>query len=283
MVTLAILNFTPDSFSDGAEQNLEPQWALERAEALLQVADFLDIGAESTRPTAETIDSQVELNRLLPFLEAWPSLRATAKQSSGTARSDALDCFVVPPCNDVLSLDSRKPEVIEQVFKEHGNKFAFLNDVTGLQNPDLLKVVAEQIDPSVKLICMHSKAGVPPIIRAADVPDDFYEQGLLEELKRFWSQTIELCSDYGIEQERLIFDPGLGFGKNLQHSLEIIDLIPQIKEEFGLPVLIGASRKSFLKLWKNSPQASNEELDLYTKEYNQLAIAAGADYLRNHS
>ncbi|MBT6843527.1 MAG: dihydropteroate synthase [Candidatus Melainabacteria bacterium] len=254
----AILNITPDSFSDGNESNLDASWSVAKAKELLQLgADFVDIGAESTRPGASFVSTEQEWSRLRSFLEVFDS----ELQGADT----------------VLSLDSRNPQVIKQVFQEYGKKFAFLNDVTGLQNRELLKVLADHIDPSVKLITMHSKGGVPPSIKAAEIRDDFYEMGLLEDLKRFWDQTITACQEFGIDSGRLVLDPGLGFGKNLNHSLEILELIPKLKQEFALPILIGASRKSFLALWQ-----PGKDLDELTLEYNELCKQQGVDYSRNH-
>ncbi|MDA0771877.1 MAG: dihydropteroate synthase [Cyanobacteria bacterium] len=268
----AILNITPDSFSDGNETNLDASCSLAKAKELRQTgADFIDIGAESTRPGANTINHEIELARLIPFLDL---LEAQGSELSGR-----------------LSLDSRNPHVIQKVFQDYSKHFAFVNDVTGLQNRELLKVVAQQVDPKVKLISMHSKGGVPPSIKAAEIRDDFYEMGLLEDLKRFWDQTIMTCQEFGIDSDRLILDPGLGFGKNLNHSLEILELIPKLKQEFALPILIGASRKSFLALWHASSLPSSlrydatqpgKEQDQLTQEYNELAVKQGVNYLRNH-
>lgn len=264
----AILNITPDSFSDGNESNLDASLSVAKAKEFLRAeADFVDIGAESIRPGANTINHEIELARLIPFLDL---LGAQGSELSGR-----------------LSLDSRKPQVIKQVFQKYSKQFAFLNDVTGLQNRDLLKVVADYIDPAVKLISMHSKGGVPPSIKAADIPDDFYPETLLEDYKRFWGKVIKTCQEFGIDSERLILDPGLGFGKNLKHSLAIIEMIPKLKQEFGLPILIGASRKSFLALWHPSSlrydaTQPGKEQDQLTQEYNELAVKQGADYLRNH-
>lgn len=264
---LAILNLSPDSFSDGAKQNLDPAWSCNKAKEFLeQGADFIDIGAESTRPGALLLDQETELARIVPFLDNWSSLQAS---------------------RDILSLDSRNPKTIKQVFGNYGKHFGLLNDVTGLQNPDLLRVISEVIDPHIKLISMHSQGGIPPSIKATEVADDFYEQGLLEDLKRFWDKAISLCDNFGINHQRLILDPGLGFGKNLKHSLEIIELIPELKREFGLPILIGASRKSFLRQWHPpslcyDATQPGKDLDELTREYNELCIGQGVDYLRVH-
>jgi dihydropteroate synthase len=263
VLTLAILNLNPDSFSDGDEAMLEPEIALARTQKLLtQGANHIDIGAESTRPGASPVSTEEELARLAPFLEIL-----------GTGELNLKGRF---------SLDSRNSQVVRKVFKEYGQYFSFVNDVSGMQNNNMLSIVAEFVNPKVRLISMHSKGGVPPRLSSAEIPDDFYRHGLLEDLKVFWDRTISQMRRFEIDSSRLILDPGLGFGKNLKHSLEIIDLISKIKQEFGLPVLVGASRKSFLNLWKNQAEASTQELDDWTQEYNAMAVKAGAELLRVH-
>lgn len=263
VITLGILNLTPDSFSDGDSVILEPEAALMRVEELIaQGANFIDIGAESTRPGASPLSTEDELARLIPFLDL-------VKAQSSTLKAK-------------FSLDTRNSQVVRKVFKEYGQYFAFINDVSGLQNNNMLGIIAEFVNPNVRLISMHSKGGVPPRLNSSEIPDDFYKHGLLEDMKVFWDRTINQMRRFNIDSSRLILDPGLGFGKNLKHSLEIIELIPKLKQEFGFPVLIGASRKSFLKLWKNQAEASNQELDQWTKEYNAMAVKAGAELLRVH-
>ncbi len=263
VLNLGILNLTPDSFSDGSSTMLEPDSALLRVqEFIAQGASFIDIGAESTRPGASPVSTEEELARLIPFLDL---LKTQGLRLNGR-----------------LSLDSRNSQVIRKVFKEYGQCFAFINDVSGLQNNNMLSIIAEFVNPNVRLISMHSKGGVPPRLSSSEIQDDFYKQGLLEDMKVFWDRTINQMRRFNIDSSRLILDPGLGFGKNLKHSLEIIELIPKLKQEFGFPVLIGASRKGFLKLWKNQAEASNQELDQWTKEYNAMAVKAGAELLRVH-
>jgi len=260
LINFGILNLTPDSFSDGAESNANLDFFLQKTKKLIDIGfDVIDIGAESTRPGAEVITQKEEWTRLKDFL---------------------LNYNLSKP----LSLDSFKPETIKNALY-HSSSIHYINDVTGLQNPDLLYQVAEHAESFVKLIGMHSKGGVPPSLKASEIPDDFYEAegGLEEDLKCFFYESIKACKEFRIDESRLILDLGLGFGKNLKHSLELIELIPIIKKEFGLPVMVGASRKSFLRLWKNRVSADWNELDKWTDEYNSLAVRAGAEYLRSHN
>lgn len=260
LINFGILNLTPDSFSDGAENNCNLDFFSQKAKNLINTGfDVIDIGAESTRPGADIITQKQEWSRLKDFL---------------------LNYNLSKP----LSLDSSKPETIKNALY-HSSSIHYINDVTGLQNPDLLYQVAEHAESFVKLIGMHSKGGVPPSLKASEIPDDFYdaEGGLEEDLRRFFDESIKACKKFSIDESRLILDLGLGFGKNLKHSLELIELIPKIKSEFGLPIMLGASRKSFLRLWKDKSEADWSELDRWTEEYNSLGVRAGAEYLRSHN
>jgi dihydropteroate synthase len=166
-----------------------------------------------------------------------------------------------------LSLDSANPLVIKH-FINHP-KLVYINDVTGLHNTDILKILAPT---NLKLISMHSKGGIPPSLKSSEIPDDFYQEdgGFFEHMKKFWQNTLNLSKAYGISSDRLILDPGLGFGKNLAHSLELVNLVPRLKQEFALPIMIGSSRKSFLKLWKPQNSYNNQVLDELTQDYNSL-------------
>lgn len=256
-----ILNLTPDSFSDGSTENLNLEFSLEKAKSLFaHGADAIDVGAESTRPGADTLACSEELSRLIPFLQAF-------RNSSDRA----------------VSIDTRKAEIASAALNYEIN---YINDVSGLQgDPDLAKVIAPY---DCQVIVMHSKGGIPAI-PSKEVADDFYAEGdnsgLLEHMKEFFTHSIEIAEAAGIHKERLILDPGLGFGKNLKQSFEILNLIPEIKKAFGLPVLIGASRKSFLraKLEEQEIEASTEALDKISAEYHIEAVQNGADIIRTHN
>lgn len=254
---LGILNLTPDSFSNADISLLDPQKAIAKAKFLIDSAvDIIDVGAESTRPGATSVSSEAEWQRLQGFLELYG--------------------LTVP-----LSLDSRNPQVIARALQLNP-RLIYINDVSGLQNPEILRSLVDFCGGELKYIAMHSFGGVPPP-KSSEIPDDFYKEdgGLKEHMKRFFAKTISMLESYGLDVSNLILDPGLGFGKNLKHSLEIIEIIPRLKEEFGLEILLGPSRKSFLKLWKNNPQASLQELDLYSLEYCSEVIDQ-VSYLRLH-
>ena len=255
---LGILNLTPDSFSDADISLLGPQKALAKAQSLINSAvDIIDVGAESTRPGASSVSSDAEWQRLQGFLELYD--------------------LALP-----LSLDSRNPQVIAQAL-ELNPKLTYINDVSGLQNPEVLRSLTDFCgNAGLKYIAMHSCGGVPPP-KSSEIPDDFYKEhgGLEEHMKRFFAKTISSMESYGLNISNLILDPGLGFGKNLKQSLEIIEIIPRLKQEFGLEILLGPSRKSFLKLWKNNHQASLQDLDLYSLRYC-LEVVDQVNYFRLH-
>lgn len=257
MEVFHILNLSPDSFSDGDQALLDPKNSLDKAKVLIaKGTDYIDLGAESTRPGAVVLDPELEWQRLKSFLEVYD-------------------------LSTPLSLDSRNASVIARAL-ELNPKIACINDVSGLQNLEVLKVVSNFCVNDLKYIAMHSFGGVPPRLNSAEIPDDFYKEhgGLEDHMKRFFSKTISCFQDYALNLDNLILDPGLGFGKNLRHSFEILEIIPKLKKEFGLKVLLGPSRKGFLKLWKNNPQASLEELDQYTVEF--VKLAKDINFIRIH-
>lgn len=253
-----ILNLTPDSFSDGDESVLDPAVAMKKAKALIQAgADVIDIGAESTRPGATELSTSDEWARLKPFLDNYN-------------------------LDTPLSLDSRNPDIVKRALYQT-DAIRYINDVSGMTNPEMLMILEQHADADLKFISMHSKGGIPGLAAEA-ITEEFYSEdgGLYEHMKVFWNAVLEAAQKHKLKKENFILDPGLGFGKNLKHSLEIPSLIPRLKQEFGLPVMIGASRKRFLKEWKNKPDASLEDLDTWTSEYNYLFDLDEKDFLRMH-
>lgn len=250
-----ILNLTPDSFSDGAEENLNLDQSLAKAMSLyMHGADVLDIGAESTRPGATLVTEQDELDRMIPFLLQfkknifWP-----------------------------VSIDTRKAKVADAVL-DYGVEY--INDVTGLQgDPDMAPVIAKKSD-DCKVIVVHSDGQLPPK-PSMSIPDDHYgDQGLFDHMIEFFTKSVEIAVAAGIDKARLVLDPGLGFGKSVNNNLEIIDFLPKLKAHFELPILIGSSRKSFLA--SITTEANSGKLEAGTAAYNSMAIQNGADKVRVH-
>lgn len=297
-----ILNITPDSFSDGtdhiADGNYQDSnWLVNKANELIKSgANVLDIGAESTRPGAETISAKEEIERLEKFLKVF------------CEKSDF-----------PLSIDTRKKEVMKVILSEplFYKNIAFINDVEGFNDEEKLKVIKEiDVENKLKLIAMHSSVGVPPKIKTHMIPDNFYlekkhlragtffnygktsDENLSEEemeaffenLCQFFESLQKKAKNYGIKEENLIFDPGLGFGKNLKHSYSLLQLIPKFIQRFRSDIFIGASRKSFIKeiIEKESISKTlnhsdySNALDLLTEKYHNLCYQVGANLFRVH-
>jgi dihydropteroate synthase len=240
---LGILNLTPDSFHDGGVDPT-PLAAVERARALVEAgADALDLGAESTRPGAAPIDAVTELARLLPVLERVVALG-------------------VP-----VSVDTTKALVAARAL---AGGATIINDVSGLErDPEIAAVCAEA---GAGLILMHMR-GTPATMRSLATYDD-----VVAESKRFLAEAIDRAVRAGVPESRVVVDPGLGFAKTAQHNLEILQRLGEYRD-LGRPLLVGASRKSFLRTF-DSPEPE-DRLEA-TLAVNVLAIAGGASILRVH-
>lgn len=264
-----IINLTPDSFSDGSPHYSTVDYQLHKINEHIGLkADVIDIGAESTKPNAVAVSAREEYERLAPFLEIYNS--------------------ELP-----LSLDTRNPEIIKKVFsqKSLSEKIKYINNVSGMQDTAFIEECLESCPQEMKYIAMHAKGAIPPRIAARDLDEAFYDNdgGLEDHVFKFFQKTIKVCDQYGIKKEQLILDPGFGFAKNFSQSFELIQIIPKLKKEFGLPVFVGSSRKSFLRLWAdkiselgfNADNLTNYELDLLTVEFNNLLT--DVDYFRMHA
>ncbi|MBP4043553.1 dihydropteroate synthase [Chromobacterium violaceum] len=210
-LVMGILNVTPDSFSDGGRFNRIDD-ALARAEAMLaEGADILDIGGESTRPGAPFVSAEEEMARVLPVLE---KLREIG----------------VP-----LSLDTRRAEVMRAAIQL--DAVDLINDVSALEDEGALPLVAA----SRAAVCLMHKQGNP------DTMQDRPEYGdVVAEVADYLKRRVQLCLDAGIVRERLLVDPGFGFGKTLEHNLALLKRLDEIERIAGAPQLVGLSRKSML-------------------------------------
>ncbi len=214
-VLMGILNVTPDSFSDGGNFS-EPNSALAHAREMRdQGADIIDIGGESTRPGAEKITTQEELNRILP----------------------AIQHLIGEGIKLPLSIDTSKAVVADQAVQAGAS---IINDVHGLQRePEIADVAALY---GVPLIIMHWDKERDP---GADI---------IEELKRFFHTSIAIADKAGVGRDSLILDPGFGFSKTLSENYQILRRLDELGE-LGYPLLVGTSRKSMLgKLLDLPPQ-----------------------------
>ena len=216
-LVMGILNLTPDSFSDGGLWN-DPARAVDRALRMLREgADLLDLGAESTRPGggvygqgARTVPPAEEIDRLLPVLE---TLRR---------ETDA-----------PLSVDTRKGEVARRALEAGAD---LINDVSALADPELARAVAASGCP---VVLMHSRGEL------ATMQQDVRYQDLLGEVRSELAAAVERAVAAGIAERQIVLDPGLGFGKTWRQNLALLRRLPELAR-LGRPLLLGASRKSFL-------------------------------------
>lgn len=241
---LGILNVTPDSFSDGGRW-LDVDLALERALQMVQQgADAIDIGGESTRPGSQEVSLEDELSRVVPVLEAIQGRIA------------------VP-----VSIDTRRAEVA-RIAAELGA--SLINDTSALQDdPELAEVIASR---NLKVVLMH-RQGIPQTMQ--DNPE--YEQ-VITEIRQFLADRISYSISVGIPRENIIADPGLGFGKRLVDNYEIGRRLDEF-HSLSVPLLIGASRKSFTGVFDNS---SPEDRLPASLAFVGQARAAGVEWVRVH-
>jgi dihydropteroate synthase len=209
---MGILNITPDSFSDG-NNYLHLMDSLNQARKMLsEGADIIDIGGESTRPGAELVDLDTELKRVIPVIQA--------------LKRDA---------DSILSVDTYKAQVAEEAIQVGVN---IINDISALRfDPEMVNVIKRH--PDVKLVLMHM-SGTPRTMQ--DNPE--YDN-VIEELLEFFEERIAYCIKEGISPERIIIDPGIGFGKRQQDNLNILRYLSAF-HSLGCEVLLGTSRKSFI-------------------------------------
>lgn len=210
-LVMGILNLTPDSFSDGGRFN-RLDAALEHARQMIaDGADILDIGGESTRPNAPFVSPEEEAERVLPIL---PQLAE-------------LD---VP-----ISLDTRRTSVMRAGLAT--GAVDLVNDVSALEDEGALELLAD----SAAAICLMHKQGNPDTMQHNPQYRD-----VVDEVGSYLERRVQLCLDAGIERERLLIDPGFGFGKKLEHNLALLKRQPELIKRAGVPLLAGLSRKSML-------------------------------------
>jgi len=243
-VLVGILNVTPDSFSDG-EEFLDPGRAVARAETLLdEGAHIVDVGGESTRPGSEPVSEEEELRRILPVV--WGIL---------VARSEAL-----------ISIDTYRASTAEAALDAG---VSIVNDVTALSDPKMAGLVAERGCP---VVLMHMQ-GEPKSMQQ----DPRYKE-VVREIRDFLARRAECAMQAGVKEENIILDPGIGFGKTLEHNLTLLSRLDSLAG-LGFPVLVGVSRKSFLgKISDGEPKSR-----LFgTIASNVLAHERGATLFRVH-
>ncbi|PKI16864.1 dihydropteroate synthase [Colwellia sp. 12G3] len=207
---MGILNVTPDSFSDGGKFATFDKALAQVEQMILDGADIIDIGGESTRPGAVDVSEEDELARVIPLLKAI-KLNFDIK----------------------VSIDTSKAEVMSQAIA-HGADI--INDVRALQNEGCLAVLAQSDVP----VCLMHMQGLP---RSMQNNPQYNE--VIADIKQFFIDRISVCEQAGIKRERLILDPGFGFGKTLEQNYQLLAQLSQFND-LGLPLLSGTSRKSMI-------------------------------------
>ena len=241
---MGVLNVTPDSFSDGGRW-VDAQGAVAAGLAMAaEGADLLDVGGESSRPGAAPVSSSEELRRVLPVIEA------LAAQS---------------PC--LISVDTSKPEVAREALR-HGA--SVINDITGLRQAPMRRVL---LDSGAGAIAMHMQ-GSPATMQAAPA----YVE-VVSEVCAFLRESLRLCVEDGIAPEQILFDPGIGFGKTVEHNLLLLRHLEKLQAA-GRPVALGVSRKSFLGALTGSPTLGDRAWP--TVALTSFARSRGAVLIRVH-
>ena len=240
---MGILNFTPDSFSDSGKF-FQLDKALFQVETMLkQGASIIDIGGESTRPMAEEVTLEEELDRVVPLVEA------VRKR---------FDCWI--------SVDSSKAQVMQEAAKVGMD---LINDIRALQEPDALQTAARLALP----VCIMHMQGQPRTMQLNPHYDD-----VVADVLKFMQQRTEQCLASGIKKENLIWDPGFCFGKSVQHNYCLLQQFAVFCEQ-GFPVLAGISRKSMIGAVLDKPV---EQRTVGSVAAALIAAMKGASILRVH-
>lgn len=240
---MGILNVTPDSFSDGG-MFLAPEAAFEQAATMADAgADIIDVGGESTRPGAQELPVQEELDRVMPVIEA-----------------------IVKRCDIPVSIDTSKPEVMQAAVAAGAG---LINDVYALRREGALEAAAG-LDAA---ICLMHMQGTPGTMQDnpeyADLPGDIID---------FLAGRVRVCRDAGIDAGRLVIDPGFGFGKNARHNLTILANLDEFRA-LKLPILVGLSRKR--TLGEVTGKGAGERLAAGLAAA-VIAVTNGANIVRTH-
>ena len=241
---MGIVNVTPDSFSDGG-LFFNTNRAIDHALKLVdEGADILDIGGESTRPGAASVSVKEELNRVIPVIDK------LSKQSE-----------------TIISIDTHKPIVAEEAINAGAS---IVNDIGANNNTSKMWNVISQTKAGY--ICMHMK-GTPKTMQKSP----FYES-VISDVCNFFQERLNSFEEHGISAEQIAFDPGIGFGKSLNHNIELMSQLNKFNV-FQRPVLIGASRKSFIEKLLGTPVEARLPASLTCAAW---AIMQGSQIIRAH-
>jgi len=244
---MGILNVTPDSFSDGGHFNNITSALMQAEKMLNDGVDIIDIGGESTRPYSISVSSGEQVQRVIPII------KAIRTQLSSTVQ---------------ISIDTQLSTVAKLALAEGAN---IINDISGGHNdPNILNVA---VDFDCPIILMHIK-GTPQTMQ-----DNPSYDNVVSDVLASLHISAERAKQVGIKQEKIILDPGIGFGKTIEHNLKLLGHLKQFVET-GYPVLLGTSRKKFLNTITATKKP--EELALATSITTALAVMAGVKVLRVH-
>jgi dihydropteroate synthase len=242
---MGILNVTPDSFSDGGEFNEREAAIAHIRQMAKEGATIIDVGGESTRPGSEPVSVQEELDRVLPILEV-----------------------AIPEFPELFfSVDTTKLKVAEEALKMGAD---IINDVSGLQREPRLVDVCEQYEAAY--IMMHSQ-GDPKTMQ-----EDPHYEDVVQDVSAFFERQIARVRKRGLK-ERIIIDPGFGFGKTLEHNLKLLANL-NIFEKHGLPIMVGISRKSMIGQILNGRPVNERIIGTVAAHYH--ALITGTNIIRVH-
>lgn len=244
---MGILNVTPDSFSDGG-RFLSLDDAIRHAEHMVRSgADIVDIGGESTRPGARTVSADEEIDRIVPVIDK-----------------------VKREFEILVSIDTTKERVARVVVEEAG--VDMVNDISGLRFSEHMASTIARLE--VPVVIMHIQ-GTPENMQKKP----FYRD-VVDELKQYFRERLDFALSKGIKKEKIIIDPGIGFGKRFEDNLDIIKRLKEFNA-LGCPVLIGLSRKSFLGTIGGQEIPENREIE--TVAANIISLLNGASIVRVHN
>jgi dihydropteroate synthase len=243
-LVMGVLNVTPDSFSDGVRWGSATAAIAAGLAMAAEGADILDVGGESSRPGAAPVSCEEESRRVLPVIEA------LASQSGA-----------------MVSVDTSKPEVAREALRLGAS---VLNDITGLRQPAMRRLVRES---GAGAILMHMR-GSPATMQDAPVYGD-----VVSEVGAFLQESLRLCIEEGVAPEQILLDPGIGFGKTVQHNALLLRNLGGFRA-LGRPLALGVSRKSFLGTLNGSPALEDREWP--TVALTSFARSQGVALLRVH-
>jgi len=209
-LVMGVLNITPDSFSDGGKY-LHLESAIARAEQMIEDGvDIIDIGGESSRPGSAPLPLEEELGRVMPVI------------------------YALRDCGKPLSIDTYKPQVMREALLAGVD---MINDIQGFRSPESIAAVQ---NADAALCAMHMQNTPVDMQLSPEYAD------VNQEVKAFLRERLAAFEQAGIEAERICLDPGFGFGKTLEHNVDLFRHLPELQRELGLPVLVGVSRKSMI-------------------------------------